>query len=43
MKREQIKALIELSTSYKEADGVIETYTGYKEYPQKNCLSSGNV
>ncbi len=41
MKREQIKALIELSTSYKEADGVIETYTGYKEYPQKIAYLQG--
>ena len=41
MRREQIKALIELSTSFEEADNVIETYTGNKSYPQKIAYLQG--
>ena len=41
VKREQIKALIELSTSFEEADAVIETYTGNKTYAQKIAYLQG--
>lgn len=41
MKREQIKALIELSGSFEDADKIIETYTCNKEYSQKIAYIQG--
>lgn len=41
MKREQIKALIELSSSFEEADNVIETYTNNTAYSQKIAYIQG--
>lgn len=35
MKQEQIKALIELSNSYNEANEIIEKYTNFKTYSEK--------
>lgn len=41
MKREQIKALIELASSYEEADDIIVNYTGYKDYEFKTAYLQG--
>lgn len=41
MKREAIKAMIELSTSFEQADEIIETYTGFTLYPQKIAYLQG--
>jgi len=41
MKREQIKALIELSTSFTDADKIIETYTTNNTYSQKIAYLQG--
>lgn len=41
MRREQIKALIELSNSFEEANEVIETYTPNKSYAQKIAYLQG--
>ena len=41
MKREQIKALIELANSVEEADEIIETYTPYKQYSSKIAYLQG--
>ena len=41
MKREQIKALIELSCSFEDANAVIETYTEYRTYAQKIAYLQG--
>lgn len=41
MKREQIKALIELSSSYEEANQIIEKYTPHKEYGNKIAYLQG--
>lgn len=41
MKREQIKALIELSSSYEEANRIIEKYTLHREYKQKIAYLQG--
>lgn len=41
IKREAIKTLIELSTSYEEANRVIEEYTGYKTYSEKIAYIKG--
>ncbi len=41
MKRKKIKALIELSGSFEEADKVIETYTENRTYTQKIAYLQG--
>ena len=41
MNRERIKALIELSTSYKDANEVIEKYVGLKTYAEKMAYIRG--
>jgi len=41
MKRKKIKALIELSNSFEEADNIIETYTDCKKYIQKIAYLQG--
>lgn len=41
MKREQIKALIELSTSYEKANEIIEKYVGLKTYAEKIAYLRG--
>lgn len=41
MKRDQIKALIELSNSYEEANEVIEKYVGLKTYEEKIAYVRG--
>ena len=41
MKREQIKALIELSSSFEEANEVLEQYTANSEYKQKIAYLQG--
>lgn len=41
IKREVIKALIELSTSYEDANKIIEEHTGYKTYSEKIAYLKG--
>ena len=41
MKREQIKALIELSTTYEEANEIIDTFTSCKDFAQKIAYIQG--
>lgn len=41
MKREQIKALIELSSTFEEADAIIRDYTSYETYAQKIAYLQG--
>ena len=41
MRRERIKALIELSASYEEANEVIEKYVGLKTYAEKIAFIKG--
>lgn len=41
MRREQIKALIELSASYEDANEVIEKYVGLKTYAEKIAYLRG--
>lgn len=41
MKRKKIKALIELSNSYEEANQIIEKHTPYKEYGNKIAYLQG--
>ena len=41
MKREQIKALIELSSTFEEANEVIEKYAQMTEYGQKIAYLQG--
>lgn len=41
MRREQIKALIELSLSFEEADSIIEEYTDNKTHIQKIAYLQG--
>jgi len=41
MKRRQIKALIELSTTYEEANEIIDTYTSCKDFAQKIAYLQG--
>jgi len=41
MKREQIKALIELSNSFEEADEVIQKYAGFKTTKEKIAFIKG--
>ena len=41
MRREQIKALIELSATFEKADDVLNTYTNNKSYAQKIAYLQG--
>ena len=41
MKRAQIKALIELSSSFEEADKILEEYANILEYAQKIAYLQG--